>query len=117
MFPGKKNFLIESYEDDCKIPYHPLVLNLKPNTPQHRGEFVGECWIPKVRMYIFQMIINILSILTLNQIDNNSHTINMALLRKHSHLLRTLSKSKPAPTREIIDKSDKELLLKLLLIL
>ena len=34
----------------------------------------------------------------------------MALLRKHCHLLRTLSKSKPALTRAIIEKGDKELI-------
>lgn len=35
MFPGKKNFLVESYNDACSKPYQCLFLDLKPQTPEH----------------------------------------------------------------------------------
>lgn len=54
MFPGKKNFLIESYNDACEKPYHCLFLDLKPDTPSHlrvRGRILNsECqdvYVPK----------------------------------------------------------------------
>lgn len=47
MFPGKKNYLIESYEDACSRPYSPLFIDLKPDTPSHlrvRGNILSkEC--------------------------------------------------------------------------
>lgn len=35
MFPGKKNFLVESFNDACSKPYSPLLIDLKPDTPDH----------------------------------------------------------------------------------
>ena len=35
MFPGKKNFLVESYQDACNKPYQFLFLDLKADTPSH----------------------------------------------------------------------------------
>lgn len=35
MFPGKKGFLIESFNHACEKPYNPLVIDLKPDTPAH----------------------------------------------------------------------------------
>ena len=45
MFPGKKNFLIESYNDATEKPYHYLFIDLKPDTPNHlrvRGRVLDE---------------------------------------------------------------------------
>jgi hypothetical protein len=53
MFPGKKNFLVESYHDACEKPYCYLFIDLKPDTPSHlrvRGRILDETqdvYIPK----------------------------------------------------------------------
>ena len=45
-----------------------------------------------------------------NHLNENFHTVNMALLKKHVHLLQTLAKARPAMARAIIQKSDRELI-------
>ena len=53
MFPGKKNFLVESYHDACEQPYCYLFLDLKPDTPSNlrvHGRILDESqdvYIPK----------------------------------------------------------------------
>ena len=54
MFPGKKNFLIESYQDACDKPYQYLFIDLKPDTPSHlrvRGNIFNpqgqDVYVPK----------------------------------------------------------------------
>ena len=54
MFPGKKNFLIDSYNDATDKPYHYLFIDLKPDTPAHlrvRGRVLDEAsqdvYLPK----------------------------------------------------------------------
>ena len=60
MFPGKKNFLVDSFNDACSKPYHPLVIDLKPDTPQHlrvRGRVLDsesqDVYLPKDYKYSF----------------------------------------------------------------
>ena len=54
MFPGKKNFLIDSYNDATEQPYHCLFIDLKPDTPTQyriRGRVLDEesqdVYVPK----------------------------------------------------------------------
>lgn len=35
MFPGQKNYLLDSYNDACAKPYSHLVIDLKADTPNH----------------------------------------------------------------------------------
>ena len=45
MFPGKKNFLVDSYNDATEKPYHYLFIDLKPDSPTHlrvRGRVLDE---------------------------------------------------------------------------
>ena len=58
MYPGHKNFLVDSFNDACKLPYHPLVLDLKPDTPHHlrvRGRVLDsesqDVYLPKDYKY------------------------------------------------------------------
>ena len=54
MFPGKKNFLVESYNDACEKPFNYLFIDLKPETPRHlrvRGRILckdgQDVYVPK----------------------------------------------------------------------
>ena len=35
MFPNKKGYLLQSFKDATSKPFHPLLLDLKPDTPDH----------------------------------------------------------------------------------
>lgn len=35
IFPGMRNYLVDSFKDACEEPYHYLFIDLKPHTPSH----------------------------------------------------------------------------------
>lgn len=54
MFPGKRNYLVHSFNDACEKPYQYLFLDLKPQTPTHlrlRGRVLNleeqDVYLPK----------------------------------------------------------------------
>ncbi len=54
MFPGKRDYLVDSFSDACEKPYQYLFLDLKPQTPSHlrlRGRVLDEedqdVYVPK----------------------------------------------------------------------
>ena len=54
MFPDRKKYLLESYNDACSIPYSHLLIDLKADTPDHfrlRGRILDsdtqDVYLPK----------------------------------------------------------------------
>ena len=35
MYPGRKSYFMESYEDATKVPFSYLIVDLKANIPEH----------------------------------------------------------------------------------
>lgn len=45
IFPGMRNYLVDSFNDACEKPYHYLFIDLKPQTPSHlrlRGRILDQ---------------------------------------------------------------------------